>query len=345
MGLNVVYSPQEERIADIIFVHGLGGSSRMTWSKNRDLDNFWPLQFLTQEAGLISQTRILTFGYNANFRPGVGKNIMSILDFAKELLFELKYGQNECNGGPRDLKIGERPITFVVHSMGGLIFKDAYLQGQNDPTYSDIIKSISSVIFLSTPHRGTNLAEVLNRILQVSPITDPMRFIAELATGSQTLERLNEQFRHVAPNLQIISFYETRPTPIWKKTQIMVLEKDSSVLGYPGEVSRPLDADHHGVCKFDSITDPRYITVRNALFSVISKAVENALEKKAHESGHSQRQGQNDSKLGSFQVEKYLSVPESSESDFNFFRGRWTPGTCNWLLGHDAFVGWAGDAH
>jgi hypothetical protein len=167
------------------------------------------------------------------------------------------------------------------------------MQGQNDPNYDDIVKSISSIIFLSTPHRGTNLAEVLNRILQVSFVSNPMRFIAELASGSQTLQRLNEQFRHVAPNLQIISFYETRPTPVLKKTQIvlcnsshlldtvltlgqMVLEKDSSMLGYPGEVSKPLDADHHGVCKFDSSTDPRYITVRNALLSVITKAVANS---------------------------------------------------------------------
>ncbi len=94
------------------------------------------------------------------------------------------------------------------------------MQGQNDPNYDDIIKSITSIIFLSTPHRGTNLAEILNRILQISFVTNPMKFIAELAAGSQTLQRLNEQFRHVAPNLQIISFYETRPTPVLKKTQV-----------------------------------------------------------------------------------------------------------------------------
>lgn len=113
IGLRVVYWPPEERIADIVFVHGLGGSSRMTWSKNRDLDYFWPLQFLTQEPGLINRTRILTFGYNSNFRPGAGKNQMSILDFAKELLFDLKYGQDECGTGLRDLGMGE--VGFDSH--------------------------------------------------------------------------------------------------------------------------------------------------------------------------------------------------------------------------------------
>jgi len=107
MGLKVVYWPPEEHIADIVFIHGLGGSSRMTWSKNRDLDYFWPLHFLAQEPGIISRTRILTFGYNSNFRPGAGKNQMSILDFAKDLLFDLKYGQDECGPELRDLKMGK----------------------------------------------------------------------------------------------------------------------------------------------------------------------------------------------------------------------------------------------
>lgn len=51
----------------------------------------------------------------------------------------------------------------------------------------------------------------------------------------------------------------------------MVLEKDSSVLGYPGEISKPLDADHHGVCKYASPSDPRYVTVRNVLKTLIGK--------------------------------------------------------------------------
>ena len=51
----------------------------------------------------------------------------------------------------------------------------------------------------------------------------------------------------------------------------MVLERDSSVLGYPGEISRALDADHHGVCKFESPQDPLYITVRNVLKSLVIK--------------------------------------------------------------------------
>ncbi|CAO1596345.1 hypothetical protein XANCAGTX0491_000196 [Xanthoria calcicola] len=215
--------------------------------------------------------------------------------------------------------------------MGGLVVKEAYMQGQNDPTYEYIIKSVSSIIFLSTPHRGTNLAETLNRILQVSFATNPMQFIAELAAGSQTLQKLNEQFRHVAPKLQIVSFYETRPTTLIKKTQIMVLEKDSSILGYPGEISKPLDADHHGVCKYESPNDSRYITIRNILKSLVGK---------------SKPKGEPQASIGQasrVNFEEYLSVPESPDGDYNFFRDRWTDGTCSWVLADEAFSGWLED--
>ena len=84
--------------------------------------------------------------------------------------------------------------------------------GQNDPTFEAIIKSISAIVFLSTPHRGTNLAEILNRILQVSLVGSPTHYISELASGSHALLKLNEQFRHAARGLDIVSLYETRPT-------------------------------------------------------------------------------------------------------------------------------------
>ncbi|KAK4201517.1 hypothetical protein QBC40DRAFT_223212 [Triangularia verruculosa] len=351
LGLKVVYRPSEERVADIIFVHGLGGSSIMTWSKNRDMELFWPAKFLPLEPTL-DKARILTFGYNSNFRPGAGKNQMSILDFAKELLFDLKYAQDELAPEPGSLRIGEVPLIFVVHSMGGLVVKEAYMQGQNDPNYETIIKAVSSIIFLSTPHRGSNLAEVLNRILQVSFVSNPMRFISELAIGSQTLQKLNEQFRHIAPRLQVASFYETRPTPMLKKVQTMVLEKDSSMLGYPGEISKPLDADHHGVCKFGSREDTHYIAVRNVLVSFLQDFI---LKAPAHAgtgfiattrgSTNVSASGSPGSAASAEYLREFLAVTEPQDTDYNSLLERRTPGTCDWILKQGPFISWMGDNH
>jgi len=50
----------------------------------------------------------------------------------------------------------------------------------------------------------------------------------------------------------------------------MVVERDSATLGYPGEISSPLNADHHNVCKFDSTQDSNYISVRDALQKLVA---------------------------------------------------------------------------
>lgn len=96
-----MYTPEGAQSADIVFIHGLGGTSRRTWSKNEDPELFWPLKFLPLEPD-ISMTRIFTFGYNANYRRA-GNISTSVLDFAKDLLFDLKYAKGEQQ---EDLIIG-----------------------------------------------------------------------------------------------------------------------------------------------------------------------------------------------------------------------------------------------
>ena len=86
---------------DIVFIHGLGGTSRFTWSKYKNPELFWPLTFLPLEPDLCL-ARILTFGYNADFRRA-GNASTSVLDFAKDLLFDLKYAKDEQK---KDLNMG-----------------------------------------------------------------------------------------------------------------------------------------------------------------------------------------------------------------------------------------------
>jgi hypothetical protein len=96
------------------------------------------------------------------------------------------------------------------------------MQGQNDPEYENIVKAISAILFLATPHRGTNLADTLNRLLQATVASTSKLYISELSKNSFTLQKLNEQFRHIAPKLDIVSFYETQPTSIgFKSTRVV----------------------------------------------------------------------------------------------------------------------------
>ncbi len=97
----MIYQPPSPALLDIIFVHGLGGASHKTWSKNQDPSLFWPQRWLPLEPGICT-ARILTSGYNANFRSS-GPKKMNIADFAKDLLFGMKFGKDEST---EDLGIG-----------------------------------------------------------------------------------------------------------------------------------------------------------------------------------------------------------------------------------------------
>ena len=51
----------------------------------------------------------------------------------------------------------------------------------------------------------------------------------------------------------------------------MLLQQSSSTLGYPGEVSQPLNANHHEVCKFSSREDPNYQSVCSVLRELVKQ--------------------------------------------------------------------------
>ena len=76
-----------------MFIHGLGGTSRFTWSHDKDLSLFWPQVWLPFEPG-FGDIRISTFGYNAYYRSQ-DKDILNISDFAKDLLMKMKFAVNE----------------------------------------------------------------------------------------------------------------------------------------------------------------------------------------------------------------------------------------------------------
>ncbi|KAI0183667.1 hypothetical protein EV127DRAFT_17783 [Xylaria flabelliformis] len=326
LGFHIVHQP-DYAVLDIIFVHGLGGHSKNTWSWDHDPSFFWPELWLPFEPD-IANARIFTFGYNATWR-GATKSVSSITDFAKELLFEMRFGKDRSG---EDLKLGVNPIIFVVHSMGGLVAKKAYLLGLHDVNYQELVQAVSAIIFLSTPHRGSNLAEILNRVLAAS-FQSSKNFISDLNKSSPAIEELNEQFRHLAPKLSIWSFYETLATPIGPR-KIMVLEKESSVLGYPAEISRPLQADHHNVCKFSSPTDSSYVTVRNAIKSLMTRFKDqksNALAKLPENATLPDK---------SIDVRDLFRNCLSSETDYNAIRRSWIPDTCEWFLKEEQFISW-----
>jgi pimeloyl-ACP methyl ester carboxylesterase len=119
VGLQVLHQPDAPHVVDIIFVHGLGGGSRTTWTQHQDPEFLWPLKFLPHESE-INEARISTFGYHTDLKKA------SIFELAKALLVDLKHAEDAITKQP--LAIGKRPIIFVAHSLGGLIVKEVIIR-------------------------------------------------------------------------------------------------------------------------------------------------------------------------------------------------------------------------
>jgi alpha-beta hydrolase superfamily lysophospholipase len=186
--------------ADIIFVHGLGGTAFRTWSWQRNPDNFWP-QWLAHDEHTRS-CRIFTFGYNSNFK-GEARGL-DVLDFAKDLLFQML---NYTDGLD-----GDRPTLFIAHSMGGLVVKKAYIPGKQDERFASVMSSVVGIIFLATPHHGSQYARTLKNVLAAAPIRAPPKsYVSALERQSPVIQVINDVFKRQCDDLELVSFYETLP--------------------------------------------------------------------------------------------------------------------------------------
>ncbi|SPQ27547.1 ba20391f-efb7-42e8-bde8-8fceab49913d [Thermothielavioides terrestris] len=114
-GLNLLSEPSEPHL-DFVFVHGLGGGSKKTWSHSSRPGTFWPKEWLPSEPG-FKHVRIHSYGYNSDWAK-TQQSRLSIHDFAQALLADMY-------NSPHLRKNGDTPIVLVAHSMGGLVAKKA----------------------------------------------------------------------------------------------------------------------------------------------------------------------------------------------------------------------------
>jgi hypothetical protein len=92
LGLKIIVEPtlspeSSTPSLNIIFVHGLGGSSDTTWT-DPETNAFWPI-WLSKVKGL-ENSRIMTFGYDSGWNKiWKANNVLDISDFAKQLVHDL----------------------------------------------------------------------------------------------------------------------------------------------------------------------------------------------------------------------------------------------------------------
>jgi triacylglycerol esterase/lipase EstA (alpha/beta hydrolase family) len=216
-------------MADIVFVHGLDGDPRTTWSADTLLeDSFWPM-WLSED---LPNAGIWSFGYEANSSGWFGPT-MPLTDRATSLL-----AYCQANG------LGLRPLLFITHSMGGLLAKQALRHGHGfgNANWRAIVEQTKGMVFLSTPHTGTSVMSWLDRLSTVLRLRVN---VEEMRNHDRRLSELNTWYRAQVAGLGIetLVFCETQP---WRGS--IIVGEDNADPGIPGVITIPVDANHSTIC-------------------------------------------------------------------------------------------------
>lgn len=235
-----------ERKADIIFVHGLGGNALSTWhhqndpSKNKS--DSWPY-WLGKD---FPEVGVWTISYSSS--PSVWVGVLRKLGLASQnsgYTMPLVDRATQILDSMANKKLGERPLMFICHSLGGLVVKQVLRlsnEAVSDRLKKQVIENTRVVMFLATPHNGVRLNFFLSFLLKLpgSTIT-----IKEICLDRENITSLYRWYCEYARefNIQTVSYRETRPFH-----DIFIIVDESS--SYPGiGPLTPLDENHVSIAK------------------------------------------------------------------------------------------------
>jgi pimeloyl-ACP methyl ester carboxylesterase len=214
-------------VIDVVFIHGLNGDARETWL-GKDQVSFWP-QWLAED---IDGVAVWSVGYEAAATGWRGHS-MSIADRAINVMALL-----QSHG------IGDRPLCFVTHSMGGLLAKKILLHAAERRTpFTAFATAIRGVVFLATPHTGSGLTKAvkaLGFLYQGTPAVE------DLSRNDPDLRELNDRYRDWVDEtgIQHLVFFESRQTK-----GVRVVDETSANPGLVRVQPIPVDANHIDICK------------------------------------------------------------------------------------------------
>ena len=266
-GLHAISQPAAGTVlADIVFVHGLGGAAFDTWLHGREgqADHFlWPEELGKELPGC----NVWTFGYDAGITR-LGRPGMMIGQRAGNLATQMK------NNG-----IGSRPIVFVTHSMGGLIVK-ALVCDRPAGEFEDMIGNVRAIVFCGTPHSGSAFASaagVLGKFLRVARI---QKHVEEMRRDEVALNLMHDRFRawHKSRPIAIQTYAESRSmfgNRLFGRLIDLgqVVPRASANTGC-GDSPVDVDADHLALVKPHPGDKPLHDTVFLGVMSFICQALE-----------------------------------------------------------------------
>jgi len=249
--LRIAACDDPDRILDLVLVHGFGGDAFTTWMADPDrIETFWP-NWLAEDRPRVG---LWTLGYAADATKWKAES-MALADRGTQVLDLLE------NEG-----LGDRPLVFVTHSLGGIVAKQLLRHADTFgvPRWRRIADQTCGIAFIATPHTGANLA---NFAQLASVVFRTNEQVAELTAHDSRLRELHHWFRGFYTDHGLVcrtwcERREVRPEipllGIRLPKGIVVVDETSAEPNLPGEVAVPLDEDHISICKPPSRTAQIY---------------------------------------------------------------------------------------
>jgi Putative serine esterase (DUF676) len=200
-------------------VHGLNGGPDKTWTAKNGV--FWPTDLLPASLK-DAHANILVYGYNADVYSSKNDRSASrdfIHQHAQSLVTSLTlYRKSEGSS--------HHPIIWVAHSLGGIVVKRALLYSNDlrasyHQDYRSVFVSTFAIIFLGTPHTGSDAAAWGRWLQGMSDAVIPRKFfesepvlLKTLKRDSETLQNINSHFLDVYQRFRIHMAHESHKTDI-----------------------------------------------------------------------------------------------------------------------------------
>lgn len=239
------------------------------------IDSVWRMQTLlpgcpkTLLAPKLDKARILTYGYDAYIvRKGVASS-NRLIDHAANLLNDLTTDRACCNAP-------SRPIIFVVHSLGGLVCKQAILLSRNNPEahLRDIFNCIIGIVFMGTPHRGAWMADWADIPASALGLVKSVNksLLKILQTDNEALELIQVNFWSMIRERQkanqppeVTCFFEELPLP---GVGTVVSKESATLEGYNPITTH---ANHRDMVRFASAEENGFKRVLGELVRWVSQ--------------------------------------------------------------------------
>jgi predicted RNA-binding protein with RPS1 domain len=218
-----------DAVLDVVFLHGLDGDAYKSWTAAGD-DGFWP-GWLAQD---VDGAAVWSVGYEA-WSSGWRGHSMPVEDRTINVLAAL-----QVKG------IGERPLVFVTHSMGGLIVKEALLYAAyGDTEFASFAAMTKAVVFLGTPHNGSGLTKAVDALGKIYRGTAAVK---DLRTSGAHLRQMSTRYQNwvhdSGTGIRHLVFFETKPTK-----GVQVVDAGSANPALPKVQPVGVDANHIDICK------------------------------------------------------------------------------------------------